>query len=189
VVLVRDGNRTAINMLNDYRGPLKEFAMVVPVPVVLQKDDVKTPFRALFERIDAYSAPRLAEYYDHDPCVPLPPRADDDGATRACGEDAERHCQRRRAWRQGRSAIHRGPVRHRDPLGVAIRGLETWLVQNGYRIPRGAAKVLGPYIKQNMKFFVARVNLKEHEKSGDHSCRRCSSRSRARSSCCRSASA
>jgi hypothetical protein len=27
--------------------------------------------------------------------------------------------------------------------------------------------VLGPYIKQNMKFFVARVNLKEHEKSGD----------------------
>jgi hypothetical protein len=35
---------TAINMLNDYRGPLKEFAMVVPVPVVLQKEDVKTPF-------------------------------------------------------------------------------------------------------------------------------------------------
>ncbi|HEV8096832.1 MAG TPA: DUF2330 domain-containing protein, partial [Burkholderiales bacterium] len=76
VVLVRDGNRTTINMLNDYRGPLKEFAMVVPVPVVLQKQDVKTPFRALFERIDAYSAPRLAEYYDHDPCVPLPPRSD-----------------------------------------------------------------------------------------------------------------
>src|SRR4026209_1680090 len=75
VVLVRDGNRTTINMLNDYRGPLKEFAMVVPVPVVLQKQDVKTPFRALFERIDAYSAPRLAEYYDHDPCVPLPPRS------------------------------------------------------------------------------------------------------------------
>ena len=75
VVMVRDGNRTTINMLNDYRGPLKEFAMVVPVPVVLKKEDVKTPFRALFERIDAYSAPRLAEYYDRDPCMPLPERA------------------------------------------------------------------------------------------------------------------
>jgi hypothetical protein len=176
-------------MLNDYRGPLKEFAMVVSVPVVLQKEDVKTPFRALFERIDAYSAPRLAEYYDHDPCVPLPPRAPMTMAQPARGEDAQGHCQRRRARRQGRSAVHRGPYDIVILSASQSDGLETWLVQNGYRIPRGAAKVLGPYIKQNMKFFVARVNLKEHEKSGDHSCRRCSSRSRARSSCCRSASA
>ena len=166
VVLVRDGNRTTINMLNDYQGPLKEFAMVVPVPVVLQKQDVKTPFRALFERIDAYSAPRLAEYYDWDPCVPQPPR------TMAMPQMAARP-----SGRMAESA---------DKLGVKIEaqytvgpydivilsasqsdGLETWLLQNGYRIPRGAAKVLAPYIKQNMKFFVARVNLEEHAKSGD----------------------
>ena len=69
VVMVRDGDRTTINMLNDYQGDLKEFAMVAPVPVVLRKEDVKTPHRALFERIDAYSAPRLAEYFDPDPCA------------------------------------------------------------------------------------------------------------------------
>src|SRR5215470_16911518 len=70
VVMVRDGERTVINMLNDYQGPLEDFAMVVPVPVVLQKEDVKTPYRSLFDRIDAYSAPRLAEYFDADPCYP-----------------------------------------------------------------------------------------------------------------------
>jgi hypothetical protein len=45
-------------------------------------------------------------------------------------------------------------------------GLETWLQQNGYRIPRGASAALRPYIRQNLKFFVAKVNLKEQAKTG-----------------------
>ena len=38
-------------------------------------------------------------------------------------------------------------------------GLVNWLTDNGYRIPQGAEAVLGSYIKQNMRFFVAKVNL------------------------------
>ena len=38
VILVRDGNRTVITMYNDFKGNLKDFAMVVPVPVVLAKE-------------------------------------------------------------------------------------------------------------------------------------------------------
>src|SRR5258705_11642463 len=45
-------------------------------------------------------------------------------------------------------------------------GLETWLRENGYRIPPGAGSVLNTYIKQNLKFFVAKVNLKEQAKLG-----------------------
>ena len=45
-------------------------------------------------------------------------------------------------------------------------GLETWLRENGYRIPPGAASVLTSYIKQNLKFFVAKVNLQEQAKLG-----------------------
>jgi len=45
-------------------------------------------------------------------------------------------------------------------------GLETWLRENGYSIPAGASAVLGSYIRQNMKFFVAKVNLKEQAKLG-----------------------
>ncbi|MDB5868023.1 MAG: hypothetical protein JWP96_355, partial [Polaromonas sp.] len=37
VVMVRDGKRTVISMLNDYKGPLNEFALVVPTPTTLQK--------------------------------------------------------------------------------------------------------------------------------------------------------
>jgi hypothetical protein len=50
-------------------------------------------------------------------------------------------------------------------------GLETWLRQNGYRIPAGASRVLGGYLKQGMRFFVARVNLKEQAKLGYQSLR------------------
>ena len=167
VVLVRDGNRTTINMLNDYKGELKEFALVVPVPAVLQKEDVKTPYRALFDRIDAYSAPRLAEYYDSDPCNPPPPRAM--AAPSALGRAEMRM--------QGAAGAKDLGVRIEaqytvGPYDIVILsaeqsdGLETWLLQNGYRIPRGASRALAPYIRQNMKFFVARVNLEEHEKSG-----------------------
>jgi hypothetical protein len=45
-------------------------------------------------------------------------------------------------------------------------GLETWLRQSGYRIPAGVSKALQPYIRQNLKFFVARVNLAEQAKTG-----------------------
>src|SRR5437867_6904162 len=45
-------------------------------------------------------------------------------------------------------------------------GLETWLIENGYRVPPGARRVLGSYLRQGMKFFVAKVNLKEQKRLG-----------------------
>src|SRR5438105_10118656 len=45
-------------------------------------------------------------------------------------------------------------------------GLETWLRQNGYQIPAGASDVIATYLKQNMRFFVAKVNLAEQAKLG-----------------------
>ena len=45
-------------------------------------------------------------------------------------------------------------------------GLATWLTQNGYKMPQGAAPVLASYLTQNMRFFVAKVNLGEQAKLG-----------------------
>ena len=69
VILVRDGNRSVISMLIDYKGALNEFALVVSVPQVLQREQIHVGEKKLFEHIDAYSAPRLAEYHDDDPCA------------------------------------------------------------------------------------------------------------------------
>ena len=59
---------------NNYQGPPQDFAMVVPVPVILQEKDVKTLSREVFDRIDQLAAPRLVEYWEQDPC---PARAGD----------------------------------------------------------------------------------------------------------------
>src|SRR5438552_8760801 len=69
VVLMRDGLRTVLSMQNNYQGPPENFAMVVPVPVVLQKENVKTLPREIFDRVDKLAAPRLVEYWEQDPCA------------------------------------------------------------------------------------------------------------------------
>src|SRR5690349_22191453 len=60
VILVRDGTHTVISMLNDYRGEPAQFALVVPVPQVLERRQIRVGDRRTFERIDAFTAPRLA---------------------------------------------------------------------------------------------------------------------------------
>src|SRR4029077_15202974 len=45
-------------------------------------------------------------------------------------------------------------------------GLETWLRESGYNVPAQTSRALKPYIKQDMKFFVAKVNLKEQQQGG-----------------------
>src|SRR5690349_14502108 len=69
VVMMREGTRTVLSMQNDYKGPPEKFAMVVPVPIVLQKTDVKTLPRDVFTRVDQLDAPRLVEYWEQDPCA------------------------------------------------------------------------------------------------------------------------
>ena len=68
VVLVRDGNRTVLTMVNDFQGSMKEFALVVPVPTFLKREQIHVGDKALVDHLDAYSAPRLVEYFDDDPC-------------------------------------------------------------------------------------------------------------------------
>src|SRR5687767_6534647 len=70
VVLMRMGTRTVLSMQNNYKGPPEAFAMVVPIPVVLQEPDVKTLNREVFEHVEKMGAPRLVEYWEHDPCQP-----------------------------------------------------------------------------------------------------------------------
>src|SRR5246127_1996111 len=69
VIMARDGERTVISMRNDFQGELTDFALVVPVPAVLRKSQIHVGDPKIFERIDAYSAPRLAEYFDPNPCA------------------------------------------------------------------------------------------------------------------------
>ncbi|NJK34031.1 MAG: DUF2330 domain-containing protein [Oscillatoriales cyanobacterium SM2_2_1] len=171
VVIARDGNRTILTMANDYQGELKDFALVVPVPVVLKQEQVRIGDQNIINRLDAFSAPRLVEYFDENPCdavvlraVPAPSSAALESAVANQGNAA----------RLGVTIEEKFSVGEYDILILSAKesdGLETWLTQNGYRIPAGARSLLQPYIRQQMKFFVAKVNLKEFSRSGAQSLR------------------
>ncbi len=106
VVLMRKGTRTVLSMQNNYQGPPEDFAMVVPVPVVLQKENVKTLPRDVFDHVDSLSAPRLVEYWEQDPCTPPPGRRRDGDEVR-CGDRRRRPRGRREATRTSASRSRR----------------------------------------------------------------------------------
>src|SRR4029077_12422242 len=68
VVLTRNGQQTAITMASDYEGEPSEFALVVPVPSFIKKDQIGVVDTKTIDHLDAYTAPRLVEYFDPDPC-------------------------------------------------------------------------------------------------------------------------
>lgn len=166
VAIARHDDKTVITMANDFKGDVKEFALVVPVPTVLEKEQIHVGEAALLKHLADYSAPRLVEYFDENPC--------------------RRYELMERKMDAFKSMPQSAPSRERDrALGVTVEaqytvgeydililsakesaGLETWLTENGYRIPNGASPVLHSYLKQNLKFFVARVNLGEQAKLG-----------------------
>ncbi len=48
VAIARDGNRTVLTMANDYQGDVKDFALVVPVPVIVTEEQVRVGNPNLF---------------------------------------------------------------------------------------------------------------------------------------------
>ncbi len=167
VVIAHHDDKTVISLMNDYRGEPSDFALVVPVPVVLQKGQVHIGDRELFQKIDAYSSPRLVEYYDPDPCQMM--RGMAAGMAELSSAPAPAVPSPAEAKALGVTVEAEYTVGEYDIVILSAKessGLETWLQQSGYKIPFGAQRALEPYIRSDMKFFVAKVNLTEHNRTG-----------------------
>jgi len=167
VVLTRDGNQTAITMASDYEGDPNEFAVVIPVPTFIERRQIGVVDAKTIDHLDAHTSPRLVEYRDPDPCRPMLEHV------------ASAMPSAPRPARAAALAVSYKGVTVEASYDVAeydvsilsaeeSNGLVDWLTDNGYRIPDGAAAVLGSYIKQNMRFFVAKVNLERMKLAGNH---------------------
>ena len=162
VVLMRHGTRTVLSMQNNYQGPPEDFAMVVPVPVVLQEENVKTLPREIFKRIDQLDAPRLVEYWEIDPCwKPEPEMRRYEGGgppPTAAAESAPGGAD------LGVKVEAKFTVGEYQIVILSAKdatGLDTWLRQEKYQIPAGAERYLKPYVQGGSKFFVAKVDIEK----------------------------
>jgi MYXO-CTERM domain-containing protein len=158
VVLMRDGKRTVLAMQNDYQGPPEDFAMVVPVPVVLTEDNVKTLPKEVFDRVDKLASPRLVEYWEEDPCAP---RHEYDTKGRGGAIPAPMPAGMEGAGPHGVKIEAQFTVAEYEIVILSASdstGLDAWLRENKYKIPEGAEPLLRPYVEDGMKFFVAKVD-------------------------------
>jgi hypothetical protein len=166
VVLVRDGERTVITMVNDFEGDVQDFAVVVPVPTFIERAQINVGDKAVIDHLDAYTSPRLVEYFDPDPCMARNRLEMSQDMAALPSSKATREMGARS---QGVTIEASYTVGEYDILILSAEesdGLIDWLNGNGYRIPRGARSVVGSYLKQGMRFFVARVNVEEQRKAG-----------------------
>jgi len=160
VVLMRDGTRTVLSMQNNYQGPPESFALVVPVPVVLQKENVKTLPPEVFDHIDQLAAPRLVEYWEQDPCAPQ-----HDSRTESKGRGRVAAAAPQAAPGGGDYGVKIEAQFTVGEYEIVIlsaedsTGLDRWLKDSGYKIPEGAEPLLRPYVQNGSKFFVAKVDV------------------------------
>ncbi len=166
VVIARHDGRTVISMANDYEGDLREFALVVPVPQILEREQIHVTESALIDHLDAYTAPRLVEYHDPDPCMNLPEMMMLGSSPPVAAMSVD---QLRLASALGVAIEAEYTVGEYDILILSAEesgGLLTWLTGNGYQLPDGAERVLADYLDAGMFFFVAKVNLAEQADLG-----------------------
>lgn len=167
VILVRDGNKSVITMYNDFKGDTKDFAMVVPVPVVLSMENIKVVDQSIFQKLNDYSAPRLVEYWDQNPCNEYKTLRQSAANDQSLKEVVVTSTFGTKKNARSVTVEAKYIVGEYDILILSAKessGLKDWLNENGYKIPAKAEEVLDPYIKSNLKFFVVKVNEKEKQK-------------------------
>ena len=156
VVLVHQDGHTIVTMASDVHGDARQFALVIPVPTVIRREQVRVVRPEIVEHLADYTKPRLVQYFDPDPCAP--PMTDMHIIVTARMAAAAPMAVMKNAVRvEAAFSVEEYDIK---VLAAADSdGLIDWLNRNGYRMPQAAGPVIGSYLRQHMHFFVAKVNL------------------------------
>lgn len=174
VIIARKDQRTTVTMSNDFKGDVRDFAMVVPVPQILKESDIRVIDSPIFEKLDAYSGPRLVEYHDYDPCPRYLSDVEVLSAVTISAEAVEVEEDAPADFGSTKD-IYKVTIEAEYKIGeydIVILsaeesgGLERWLIDNGYKIPPKAKRLLKPYIRNGLKFFVVKVDLTAFDQKG-----------------------
>ena len=168
VVLGRNGDETVLTFANDYQGSLQEFALVVPVPEILDEDSVKVIEPDALDRLAELTGPRLVEYTCAD--FEQMEMMWSEGGRLGCG------CASEESFMMADSAFDDAE----NSLDVTVESefsageydltvlssedsadLITWLQREGYGVTEEAETLLGEYIESGVYFLAAKVRLEK----------------------------
>jgi len=164
VALMREGTRTALSMSNNYRGHWKTLRWWYRCPLFCRKKTLR-PQTQKCSKSSSNSVLRVWSSTGNRTVPEAPPSLSRGQCENgAAGSDVA-------VGRQGRAGRGlRVKIEAQFTVGeyeiVVLSaeestGLERYLVDNKYKIPTGAADALAPYVKEQQKFFVAKVDAKK----------------------------
>ncbi len=158
VVIARSGDATALTLAADYEGDLSEFALLVPVPVVVTADDVDVVNPAVVERVAEWSEPRLVAYTCEDLAS-----AERSAPSLGCAADYNLSKDAAGSWDSGAVTVEELFVEGEYEIAVLSAeesgDLLAWLDANGYAVPEGGEAILQEYIDAGVYFLAARVHF------------------------------
>lgn len=161
VAWVREGEHTTLTMANDVESNVADFALVVPVPQVLDAEMVHIVDPQLFAHLDLFSSPRLVEYSCDE--VSRPPWYED------CIESYPDYLSSTQAGTSPSSSSSTGVTvitefetgEYDIQIVTALDAapLYDWLVANGYALAPEAEAMLAAYLGEGQYFMTAKVSL------------------------------
>lgn len=162
VILARDGSETVLTVSMDYDGDASQFALLLPVPEILRREDVSTPDRELVDAVESYGAARAVEYSCED-ALPVQVGV---GCGGLLGCASAEGAYADTAWRSTVDVVASFDVAGYNLVVLSAEqsdGLWTWLDQNGYAVPEGGEDVLQEYIDAGAYFLAVKIDLTEVE--------------------------
>lgn len=146
VAVVRQGTRTTFSVSINPLGDKQGFALVLPVPQLLQESQVKTLDPQIFADLDAYSGARHVSDAGC-PQFQWPSLAQDYSLSYSSGDDS--------VTVEAEYLV--GEYRITILSAEESSSLDTWLRTNGYSLPPGAEPRLAEYIEAGSYFLAAKV--------------------------------
>jgi MYXO-CTERM domain-containing protein len=178
VVIMKKGDASVVTVMPDYKGDLRAFAFVMPVPGDATLERVRSMRRDFVDRVDQISAPRFHEFWEMDPCdtekpeqmweVDMTAKSDTaflggdgmglDKATRKVAKELRMDVEP-----QYKEAEYTFTVLGKEQ---GAGDIARWLKQKGYTAPDGVADTVKKYVNAGMNLLVAEVDDKKIELVG-----------------------
>jgi hypothetical protein len=158
VAIVRQGRDTTFSVSINPLGDPQDFALVLPVPVLLAESDIQTLDTEIFARLDGYSAPR---HVSDAGCSNAYYAPEDGGASDTAGMS------------EGDAGVDIEATYLVGDYEIVILSAEessalyTWLNDNGYHLVDGAEERLAEYIEAGSLFLAAKVAPEAAVASGE----------------------
>lgn len=173
-VIAREGSQTTLSLAMDFEGDTSRFALLLPMPEVLDASQVYTPDPALLDAVRTYGDARLVAYTCENALGQQGPSFTGVGCGTALG------CADGGLYGYGDTAGWDGDygvtVENAFTVGgyelVVLSaeessGLWLWLDANGFSVPPGGERILQEYIDAGVYFVAVKIDLDHLDMAGE----------------------